>query len=634
MLRRLVVLLLLLAPLAFSPWALAKDKYQQPGPVRLDHDGEKWADKTLRKLTLEEKIGQMLSVRYFMDFENFDSDAYRQFREQMQKYHIGSVVLTVHVEGALLLKNPPLEAAAMANRLQRDSKLPLLIAADFERGLATRMNSVPIFPDAMAFGATGNPAYAERFGAIAAEESRAVGIHWDFWPIADVNSNPANPIINTRSYGEDPAAVGEFAAAFIRGARAHGMLTTAKHFPGHGDTGTDSHLGVARVEGDMARLQQVELPPFRKAIAAGADAVMVAHVAVPALEPDANKVATISANVIGGTLRRDLGFQGLVVTDALEMKGLINLYPAIPGPGNAGSAGRGWNPAGHAAVDAVKAGNDMLLLPSDLDGAYRGLLAAVRSGELTQTRIDQSVRRILEMKASVGLNHARLVDLEQVPYRVSKQQDMEFAQQVADDALTVVRDNGQVFPIAKLPPPPEVKEFEFGRAPVQQGVNVVAIVMSDNAHGGPGRGFVSALKARRADATVFYVDSTLATPLAAPIVQAVKDAGKVVVAVYLSPVAGKQVMINGKLENTVGLEPASEGLLRQILDAAAPKTAVFAMGNPYVAQQFPDVKNYVCTFSGNYTSEISAVKFLFGELKPRGRLPVTLPGIAPRGTGK
>jgi beta-N-acetylhexosaminidase len=421
-------------------------------------------------------------------------------------------------------------------------------------------------------------------------------------------------------------------------------------------------LGVARVDGDLARLQQVELPPFRKAIAAGVDSVMVAHVAVPALEPDANKVATISANVIQGTLRRDLGFQGLVVTDALEMKGLMALYPPLMGlgvatgspdrpplPGRGGGAGGGdssaarsqagrgegssardWNPAGHAAIDAVKAGNDVLLLPSDLDGAYRGLLAAVRSGEITVARIDASVRRILEAKASVGLDHARLVDMEQVSYLVSKQQDMDFAQQVADDALTVVRDNGQVFPIAKLVPPPDAKEFEFGRAPVQQGVNVVAIVMSDNAHGGPGRGFIAALKARRTDATAFYVDSSLATPLAAPILQAVKDAGKVVVAVYLSPVSGKQVMINGKLENTVGLEPASENLLRQILDAAPAKTAVLAMGNPYVAQQFPDVKNYVCTFSGAYTSELSAVKFLFGELKPRGRLPVSLPGIAGR----
>src|SRR5215510_10361336 len=162
----------------------------------------------------------------------------------MQKYHVGSVVLTVHVDGPLLLKNPPLEVAAVANQLQRDSKLPLLIAADFERGLASRVSSVPEFPDAMAFGATGNSADAEKFGAITARESRAIGIHWNLFPVADVNSNPQNPIINTRSFGEDPAQVGELVAAFIKGSRAHGMLTTVKHFPGHGDTGTDSHLGV------------------------------------------------------------------------------------------------------------------------------------------------------------------------------------------------------------------------------------------------------------------------------------------------------------------------------------------------------------------------------------------------------
>ena len=635
-LKKLAALLL---ALTMAMPAFAAPRYAKAEPVALSKDGRRWAAQTLKKLTLEEKIGQMLSVRYFMDFENFDSDAYRQFRDQMQTYHIGSVVLTVHVDGPFLLKNPPLEAAAMANQLQRDSKLPLLISADFERGLATRMVSVPLFPDAMAFGAAGNPAYVERYGAIVAEESRAVGFHWDFFPIADVNSNPANPIINTRSFGEDPGVVGELAAAYIRGARAHGMLTTAKHFPGHGDTGTDSHLGVARVDGDLARLQQVELPPFRQAIAAGVDAVMVAHVAVPALEPDPHKVATISQKVIGGVLRGQLGFTGVVVTDALEMKGLLNLYPPIPGLGEAGQPdrpplpGRGWNPAGEAAIDAVKAGNDLLLLPSDLDGAFRGLLEAVKSGVLTEKRIDESVRRILEMKASVGLHKARLVDLEQVSRRVSKQQDVDFAQQVADDALTLVRDNGKVFPLAKLPPPADVKEFEFGRAPVQPGVQVVAIIMSDNAHLPFGRGFEAALKARRADATVFYVDSTLATPLAAPILQAVKDAGKVVVAVFLSPVSGKQVMVNGKLQNTVGLEAASGDLLRRVLETAAAKTAVFAMGNPYVAQQFPNVQNYVCTFSGVYSSELSAVKFLFGELQPHGRLPVTLPGIAQRGEG-
>ena len=601
-----------------APPATAGEHYAKAAPVELTKDGRHWAAQTLKKLSLEEKVGQMFGVRYYMDFENFDGDAYQQFREQLQKYHLGAVLLTVRVDGPILLKSPPLEAAAMANRLQRDSKLPLLISADFERGLAMRMTSVPIFPDAMAFAATSNPQNAERFGAIVAEESRAVGIQWDYFPDADVNVNPNNPIINTRSYGEDPATVGEFAAAFIRGARAHGMLTTAKHFPGHGDTGTDSHLGVPRVDASLERLQTVELPPFKQAIAAGTDAVMVAHVSVPALEPDPNRVATTSDKVIDGVLRKQLGFQGVVVTDAMDMRGLTSLYPATQS-----------NPAGRAAVDAVKAGNDFLLLPSDLDGAFRGVLDAVRSGEIPESRIDDSVRRILEMKASVGLDKARLVDLEQVPYLVSKQADLQLAQQVADEAVTLVRDNGKVLPLTKLLPPPS--EGGYGSVPVAPTAQVVTIIMSDNARTGPGRDFETALRARRADATVFYVDPSLAFPMAGPILQAVKDAGKVVVAVFLSPVSGKQVMVNGKLENSVGLEGASADLLKQILDLAAAKTVVLAMGNPYVAPSFPSIQNYICTFSNVSSSEISAVKVLFGELQPKGKLPVSLPGIASRG---
>src|SRR5215467_4031920 len=268
------------------------------GPLELNAEGRHWAEQTLKKLSLEEKVGQMLSVRYFTDFQNFSGDSYLQFRDQMQKYHVGSVVLTVHVDGPTLMRNPPLEVAAVANQLQRDSKLPLLIAADFERGLASRVSSTPEFPDAMAFGAAGNPAYAEKFGAITAEEARAIGIHWNFSPVADVNSNPNNPIINTRSFGEDPNAVSQQVAAFIRGSKTHGMLTAAKHFPGHGDTDTDSHLGVARVGGDLARLHEVELKPFQSAISAGVESIMVAHLAVPALETDPNKVATVSANVV------------------------------------------------------------------------------------------------------------------------------------------------------------------------------------------------------------------------------------------------------------------------------------------------------------------------------------------------
>ena len=256
--------------------------------------------------------------------------------------------------------------------------------------------------------------------------------------MADVNSNPDNPIINTRSFGEDPVQVGNLVAAFIKGSKEHGMLTAAKHFPGHGDTGTDSHLGVARVQGDMTHIQTIELPPFKKAIEAGVDSILTAHVAVPALEPDPNKVATISENVITNLLEKQLGFKGVVITDALEMRGLTALYP--PGQGS---------PTAKAAVDAVKAGNDVILWPTDLDGAFHGIIAAVKNGEIPQVRIDASVRKILEMKAAVGLDKSRFVDAEQATRVARKPEDMDFAQHVAEEAVTLVRDLSQLLPLRK-----------------------------------------------------------------------------------------------------------------------------------------------------------------------------------------
>ena len=282
--RKLVLALLMLV--VVCP-AVAKDKYPQPGPVHLDREGEKWAEKTLRKLSPEEKVGQLFMIWVRAEFLNVASPEYLQLRDTMRKYHLGSFAMTVRWEPPFLYRNQPYEAAVLLNRLQQDSKLPLLVAADFERGLSMRLHGTTEFPHAMAFGAAHNLGYAEAFGRITAQEARAIGVHWNFFPDADVNSNPANPIINTRSFGEDPQQVGDLVTAYIRGARANGMMTTAKHFPGHGDTSTDSHLKTPQITGDAARLQSVELSPFRQAIAAGVDSVMVAHITVPALDPTA-----------------------------------------------------------------------------------------------------------------------------------------------------------------------------------------------------------------------------------------------------------------------------------------------------------------------------------------------------------
>ncbi|HWZ80252.1 MAG TPA: glycoside hydrolase family 3 N-terminal domain-containing protein, partial [Candidatus Sulfotelmatobacter sp.] len=241
--------------------AFAKDKHQHAAPVRPSSAGDKWAEKTLKKLTVEEKVGQLFMIWCRASFLNLESPEYLELRDDMQKYHVGSFAMTVHVDGPLLLRTGPYEAAELLNRLQKDSKLPLLFAADFERGVATRLVGTTNFPHAMAFGADGKLEDAEAFGRITAQEARAVGVHWNFFPDADVNSNPANPIINTRSFGEDPKQVGDLVTAYIKGAHAGGMLTTVKHFPGHGDTATDSHLGVASLNVDRAHLESIELPP-------------------------------------------------------------------------------------------------------------------------------------------------------------------------------------------------------------------------------------------------------------------------------------------------------------------------------------------------------------------------------------
>src|SRR5215813_9683329 len=283
-------LLLTTALLSLLCRTLAADDFLHPRPVHFDHDGDRWAQKTLKKLSLEEKIGQMFMIRVLGQFMDLESPDYLRLRDQIEQFHLGSVLLTVPSEGPFLYKTGPYEAAMLINQLQRDAKVPLIVGADFERGLSMRLAGVTTFPHAMAFGAAGKPEFAEQFGKIVAEESRAIGVDWNFFPVADVNSNPDNPIINTRAFGEDPQQVGDFVAAYIRGAHSAGMLVTAKHFPGHGDTATDSHLGLAEADGNRKRLDAVELPPFRRAIEAGVDAIMVAHLTVPALDPAPNVV--------------------------------------------------------------------------------------------------------------------------------------------------------------------------------------------------------------------------------------------------------------------------------------------------------------------------------------------------------
>jgi beta-N-acetylhexosaminidase len=601
--------------------ATGKPQFQVPGSVHLDKAGEKWAQNTLKKMSLEQKVGQMFMIWSRAEFLHVNNPEYIAWRDELRKYHLGGFGLTVDYEDGFLYKNEPLEAAMITNQLQQDAEFPLLFAADFERGLGMRLNGATTFPHAMAFGATGNLDFARQAGRITAMEARAIGVQWNWFPDVDVNSNPNNPVINTRSFGEDPALVGEMAAAYIEGAHENGMLTTAKHFPGHGDTDTDSHLSVPLINSDRQRLDAVELPPFAAAIKAGVDAVMVAHIMVPALDRDPKQVASISPAIVTTLLRQQMDFRGLIVTDGMQMNGLMQLFPEV-----------GVAASGSAAVAAVKAGNDMLLIPADIGAAYNGVLNAVRGGEIPEARIDQSVLKILRAKASVGLNKARLVDINAVNQRVAEPASLQTAQEIADGAVTLVRDNKHVLPLKRVHPGTNVPSATY-HPPEEAHDRVLLLIFSDDSRSDSGRVLDQQVRHRIPDARVIYVDMRTASGLMQPVTEAVQKADKVIVAIYEVPVSGKLVAETPRGGNSVNVQGASASLLQQVLQTAGGKTVVAAMGSPYVVSQFPETQTYFCTYSNVRDSEISAVKAMFGEIPMSGRLPVTIPNIAQRGAG-
>lgn len=597
---------LLVALLALSGSAApSSEQHKRPADHGVQGTDNGWAEQTLKTLSVEEKVGQLFMIRLRVEFLNERSPGFFELRNNIRKYHIGALAMSVPAQGRSHNVSRRIETVTLLNQLQQDSKLPLLVAGDFERGvLPARLFGTTVFPHAMAFGAAGKLAYAEEFGRITAQESRALGVHWNLFPIADVNSNPANPIIGTRAFGGDPQQVGNMVAAYIRGARANGMLTTAKHFPGHGNTATDSHLAVALVDDDLQQLRTVELPPFRKAIAAGVDAVMTAHVRVPALDADRNRVATTSPAIVTGLLKNQLGFKGIVVTDALDMAALNGLYAKHPG---------------RVAVDAFQAGNDVLTMPADLDACYHAMLDAVRTGEISKERLDTSVLKILRAKASLGLQKNRLVDVAAIPKLVGSPENIAIGQHISDASITLVRDNGTLLPLKQAS---SIQRVSYRRGKHRPGL--VVVILCDNVRAEDGRVLEHEIRQRAPAARVVYVDPRVAGARSEEVLRAVDRAQQVVVAVYVVPSAARSRTVARGQKNSASLPDSTAYLFARILDRATRKTAVLAMGTPYLTEDFPTIQNYICTFSNATVSEISAAKALFGEIPISGHLPVII----------
>ncbi|MEP7117117.1 MAG: glycoside hydrolase family 3 protein, partial [Acidobacteriota bacterium] len=406
----------------------------------LDQGTARWVEDTVKTLTDAELVGQLLMGRLDSTYLSADSSTFEELAALVRDVHIGgfcafggvdpvpSVLLNATYGPTIL--GQPLELAAILNRLQSLATLPLLISADFEHGVGMRINGATTFPRAMAFGAAGDPALVREAARLSAIESRAIGVHVNFAPVSDVNNNPRNPVINIRSFGEDPAQVGAFVSAVVAGLQSGGVVATLKHFPGHGDTAVDTHLGLATVPHDRARLDRVELAPFRAGIAAGAGATMVAHVEMPALDPTPGP-ATFSRAIVGGLLRGDLHFAGVIYTDSMRMAA-VN---ALADPGE-------------AAVRAIEAGADVVLDSPDPRAAAAGMKEALATGRLTRARLETSARRVLGQKARLGLQRSRLVNLDAIMTAVGTRAAADTARVTAERAVTLLKDDRGAVPLA------------------------------------------------------------------------------------------------------------------------------------------------------------------------------------------
>jgi len=592
---------ILLLPIVFLSFMTAKARSNRPNtPKRpaaqssaasanatspltpLAPEQSKWVDSSLRSMSLEEKVGQLLFTTYHGSFTSTDADAFTQMMHDINDLHVGGFITITHGSPLGIVKDQAYPTAVLANLLQSKSRLPLLIGADYERGTAMRQDEGTSFPTAMAVAAAGEPQDAYTMGKITALEARAVGVHWVYAPVCDVNNNPGNPIINTRSFGENPQRVSDFVTEFIRGVQENGALATAKHFPGHGDTATDSHIDLPIIKADRHRMEQLELIPFRAAISAGVASVMTGHLNVPAFEPDPAIPATLSPNILTDLLRGQLHFQGLVITDALDMGGITVRYAP-----------------GDAAVRAFLAGADALLMPPVPDAAYQALLAAAQSGRISKARLDASVRRLLEAKARLSLNRNRLVDINALNEKFGRASWQATAQEISDRGVALLRDKQHLLPLDGTKPSRALLVSLYADPEPYPGVDLETQLRSR----------FDSLIALRADTKFARADSLKLPPPS--------EYDIVILALFVRVSDRK-----GDIDVPADQIP----VINQIYKSGKP-VITLGLGSPYLIERFPQADTWLSAFGISDVAQISLARALFGEIPIRGQLPVTIPGV-------
>jgi beta-N-acetylhexosaminidase len=605
----LVLLGLSVLPAATQAIAMSRPLVKTGGYKR-EPSGKalKWANDALRRMSLEEKVGQLISVGVNATFLNQDSDAYRALKHHVEDNKVG---------GIILFRGPVYESVILVNRMQQLARYPLLISADLEAGAGMRFDDTVNFPWNMAVGATGNPEYARRQGEITAREARALGVQQIFAPVVDVNNNAANPVINVRSYGEDPAEVARFAAAFTEGAQAAGAIATAKHFPGHGDTAVDSHRGLPEINVGRDRLNTVEFVPFQAAVNAGVGAVMVGHIALPQIDATVVKAlprsvkgkptdtdeaseiveekgsmpATMSP-VLGRILRNDLKFSGMIVTDALSMSGLTIYFTPE-----------------EAAVRALEAGADMLLKPVDVDASFHGVRDAVKSGRITEQRVEESARRIMAAKYDLGLVDQRITPVDSIDRIVGSKDVFALATEIAEHAVTLVRDEDKLVPLRNLKPDAHIFNL--------------AVTNGDDRNW-VANPFVSKMNRTGLKMETVVLDERSTEQDIQKVIERAKSADLVLASLYGRVRSGQA--------SSVGIPDSGARALSALIEAKMPIVGI-SFGNPYLLQSFPGLRTYLVAYGDMPSLQQAVARALLGEIDVVGKLPISLPGLYPRGTG-
>jgi len=582
--KRALALVLLLASVG------CKTATSNPGDVTGAAVSSRWTDSVLASLSLREKAAQIVWPSVFGDFVSGDSPQWRRLTDYIQKEKVGGFTISV---------GSPTEVAAKLNALQSMSQLPLLFGADLEAGAGFRARGgyfVPnaidlggaiVFPPEMAVGATRDTTLAYEQGRLTAIEGRALGIHIAYAPVLDVNNNPDNPVINTRSYGEDPQLDARLGVAFIHGVQDHGMIATGKHFPGHGDTGTNSHLALPVVTVSRSRLDTVELVPFRAAVNGGVGAIMSFHGAMPALD-SSNVPGTLSPKVLTALLRGELGFKGIIISDAMDMRGVLDQYGSD-----------------EAVKRAVAAGIDVLIQPLDVSQTIDAVVAGVREGRYTEARLDSSVRRVVETKRRLGLAQRKLVDLNALRFLIGDSSNLQIARRVAEKSITLVKDSLRQVPIAT------------GSA------KVLSITLARRADLGAGNAFNAELRAGLPNLRTEFM-ATEDAPLNFPRLIAAADSADVTI-------VGSYVGQNWDAVSASA--PQAFANFVQTLVQRGRKPIVIAFGNPYLLQQLPSIGAYLVAWGGFPVSQTAAARALLGSSAISGHLPISIPPYAGRGTG-